>query len=71
MHGRELHEASDEELAHVSPHLTPAIRSVLDVRGAIAARTGHGGTAPQRVAEQLEALNHELELHEAWAAARA
>ncbi|MGB8651018.1 MAG: argininosuccinate lyase [Mycobacteriales bacterium] len=64
---RELHEVSDEELAHVSPHLTPDIRSVLDVRGAIASRRGHGGTAPERVAEQLEVLRMEVDAHREWA----
>ena len=64
---RELHEVSDEELAHVSPFLTPDVRAVLDVRGAIAARAGHGGTAPVRVAEQLEILRAEVAAHRAWA----
>jgi argininosuccinate lyase len=66
-HGRELHEVSDEQLARVSPHLTPDVRSVLDVRGALAARTGHGGTAPVRVREQLAALRGELAAARAWA----
>jgi argininosuccinate lyase len=66
---RELHEVSDEELAHVSPHLTPEIRTVLDVRGAIASRRGHGGTAPERVAEQLAALRIEVDAHQQWAQA--
>jgi argininosuccinate lyase len=70
VNGRELHEVSDEELAHVSPHLTPDVRSVLDVRGAIASRRGHGGTAPERVAEQLETLRVEVQAHQAWADAR-
>jgi argininosuccinate lyase len=64
---RELHEVSDAELAHVSPHLTPDIRSVLDVRGAIASRRGHGGTAPERVSEQLEVLRLEVASHREWA----
>jgi argininosuccinate lyase len=64
---RELHEVSDAELAHVSAHLTPDVRSVLDVRGAIASRRGHGGTAPERVAEQLEALRLEVDAHREWA----
>jgi argininosuccinate lyase len=68
--GKDLHEASDDELAHVSPHLTPDVRTVLDVRGAIAARQGHGGTAPVRVREQLEALQSEVAAHRAWAATR-
>ena len=67
VNNRELHEVSDDELAHVSPHLTPDVRSVLDVRGAIAARDGHGGTAPVRVAEQLEILRAEVVAHRAWA----
>ncbi len=67
-HGRELHQVDDAELAAVSPHLTPDIRSVLDVRGAIASRQGHGGTAPDRVVEQLDGLRLEIAKHREWAA---
>jgi argininosuccinate lyase len=66
--GCDLPDVDDATLVSLSPHLTPDIRSVLDVRGAIAARTGHGGTAPERVAEQLESLGIEVAAHEAWAA---
>ena len=65
--GKDLHEVSDDELAGISEHLTPEIRTVLDVRGAIASRTGHGGTAPERVAEQLEVLRFEVDAHREWA----
>jgi argininosuccinate lyase len=65
--GRTLDQVSDQELAAVSPHLTPDVRSVLSVRGAIAARDGHGGTAPVRVAEQLAAVRTELTDQLAWA----
>ncbi len=65
---KDLHEATDAELASVSPHLTPGIREVLDVRGAIASRGGFGGTSPQRVAEQLAAVRTGLEAGRAWAA---
>ena len=68
VHGRELHEVSDAELAGVSAHLTPDVRGVLDVRGAIAARDGHGGTAPVRVREQLDAVRLEVAGHRTWAA---
>ncbi len=68
VNGRELHEATDAELAHVSPHLTPDVRSVLDVRGAIAARDGRGGTAPIRVREQLDEVRAELAAQRAWSA---
>ncbi|MGH1547944.1 argininosuccinate lyase [Leifsonia poae] len=54
--GLELHEVSDEQLAAVSPLLTPEVRSVLSVEGSVASRDGVGGTAPDRVADQLAAL---------------
>ncbi|MCB1281335.1 MAG: argininosuccinate lyase, partial [Salinibacterium sp.] len=54
--GLDLADATDEQLQSVSPHLTPAVRDVLTVDGSIASRTGAGGTAPERVAEQLDAL---------------
>ncbi len=65
----DLGEVSDEDLAKVSPHLTPEVRSVLSVPGAIAARSSVGGTAPARVAEQLEALRLTVAEGAAWAAA--
>jgi argininosuccinate lyase len=68
-HGCDLHEVDDTTLAGLSLHLTPEIRTVLDVRGALAARTGHGGTAPVRVAEQLEVLRIEVDAHRSWSAA--
>ncbi|MEU1973624.1 argininosuccinate lyase [Microbacterium sp. NPDC019599] len=48
----ELHEATDEMLASVSPELSPEVREVLTIEGSVASRTGAGGTAPVRVAEQ-------------------
>jgi len=54
--GCELDELTDEQLADLSPHLTPAVRDVLTVEGSVASRDGRGGTAPVRVAEQLEEL---------------
>ena len=67
-HGKDLPEASDAELAAISPHLTPDVRTVLDVRGAIASRSGFGGTAPGRVREQLDTSRAGLEAARAWAA---
>ena len=54
--GIDLHQATDAELAGISPQLTPAVRDVLTVEGSIASRSGVGGTAPDRVAEQLAQL---------------
>ena len=59
---------SDEDLAKISEYLTPDIREVLSVQGALAARRAPGGTAPQRVAEQLAALRAVVDEHAAWAA---
>jgi argininosuccinate lyase len=52
----ELHQVTDEQLASVSPHLAPEVRDVLTVEGSVASRTGAGGTAPVRVAEQRTEL---------------
>lgn len=57
-----LDDASDEELAALSPSLTPLVRSVLTVEGSIASRNGVGGTAPDRVAEQLAHLTRRVRL---------
>src|SRR3546814_18878510 len=54
--GLELHEPTDQQLAGVSPLLTPEVRSVLTVAGSIGSRSGAGGTSPERVAEQLASL---------------
>ncbi len=54
--GVELADLTDEQLAEVSPHLTPAVHAVLTVEGSVASRDGRGGTAPDRVREQLHAL---------------
>jgi argininosuccinate lyase len=63
----ELADVSDADLANVSAHLTPDVREVLTVPGALAARSGFGGTAPVRVAEQLAALRSRVEQDAAWA----
>ncbi|GAB2969437.1 argininosuccinate lyase [Frigoribacterium salinisoli] len=59
-HDLELDEPSDEQYRQVSPHLTPDIRAVLTVEGSIASRRGAGGTAPERVAEQVAALTERV-----------
>jgi len=54
--GLELDEPTDEQYASVSPLLTGEVRDVLTVDGSVRSRNGAGGTAPDRVAEQLDAL---------------
>ena len=55
-HGLDLDQPTDADYAAIDPRLTPEVRSVLTVDGSIASRSGVGGTAPGRVAEQLAAL---------------
>ncbi|KQR52277.1 argininosuccinate lyase [Leifsonia sp. Leaf336] len=58
--GLELSDVTDEQLAAVSPLLTPEVRSVLTVEGSVASRAGVGGTAPDRVADQLATLTERV-----------
>src|SRR6202007_828013 len=68
VHECELAEVSDSDLAKISPLLTPDVRDVLTVSGALAARSARGGTAPVRVAEQLERLRAVVDEQASWAA---
>ncbi|WP_047870254.1 argininosuccinate lyase [Nocardiopsis sp. RV163] len=61
--GIDLPDLGDDDLAAVSEHLTPAVREVLSVSGSLASRSDKGGTAPVRVAEQLEKLRSDIEEH--------
>ena len=63
----EMQDVDDAQLATLSPHLTPQIRSVLSVDGALAARSARGGTAPQRVIEQIAELRARILDQVAWA----
>jgi argininosuccinate lyase len=67
VHGCDLPDVSDEDLSSISPHLTPDVRDVLSVEGALAARGAPGGTAPVRVREQLDAVRTLVDEHAAWA----
>ncbi len=58
--GIELWDLSDDELAAVSAHLTPAVRAVLSVRGSLESRDAKGGTAPARVREQLRLVRQHV-----------
>ena len=66
--GIELWDLTDEELAQISPHLTPGVRTVLSVEGSLASRSAKGGTAPVRVAEQLLAVQAAAGAARRWAA---
>jgi argininosuccinate lyase len=64
--GIELTDLSTADLAEVSPHLTPEVRSVLTVEGSINSRSGGGGTAEARVLEQLREVEAELAATQLW-----
>ena len=61
---RQLHELSDSELAAIHPSLTPHVREVLTVQGALASRTTRGGTAPSALSSQLKELSAQLATNE-------
>ncbi|MGO2876795.1 Argininosuccinate lyase [Corynebacterium casei] len=55
--GVDLVDLTDEELKGVDERLTPAVRDVLTIDGAVASRSTKGGTAAVRVNEQRETVN--------------
>jgi argininosuccinate lyase len=67
VHECDLTDVSDADLLSVSAHLTPDVRDVLSVDGALAARAAPGGTAPKRVREQLDAVRELVHEQAAWA----
>ena len=64
--GRQLDELTDEEFAAIDAALTPRVRDVLTVAGSLSSRDAVGGTAPQRVREQLAQLRDVIAADRAW-----
>jgi argininosuccinate lyase len=64
--GIELSDLTDEDLAAIDPQLRPEVKQVLTVPGSIASRNGRGGTAPDRVREQLEGVRASIAQQRAW-----
>ncbi len=59
-----LEDLGDDDLAAISPDLSPDVREVLTVQGSVAARNARGGTAPVRVGHQLAGVRERAgELH--------
>jgi argininosuccinate lyase len=69
LRGIELWDLTDEDFARIIELLTPEVLSVLSVAGSLASRDAVGGTAPVRVAEQLEAARARLADARDWTAA--
>ena len=55
--GMELHEVSDADLQTLSPDLTPEVREAMTLESSLHAKSGMGGTSPERVAEQRAELS--------------
>jgi len=64
----DLTDLTDAQLGDVDQRLTPEVRAVLSVEGALRARSTFGSTSPDRVAEQLATLRETIAGHVAWAA---
>jgi argininosuccinate lyase len=67
--GIELWDLTDADLSAISTRLTPDVHQVLTVAGSLASRSGYGGTAPVRVAEQLERAKVATAGARSWASA--
>jgi argininosuccinate lyase len=65
--GLELEQVDAALLAQVDPRLTAEVLPHLSLDAAVTARTGQGGTAPMRVAEQMERLRALLTQQAQWA----
>ncbi|MBN9106910.1 MAG: argininosuccinate lyase [Propionibacteriaceae bacterium] len=59
--GIELSDLTEEQLAEISSELGSGVLEVLTAEGSVASRNGRGGTAPDRVREQLAELRAALE----------
>ncbi|KAA9000447.1 argininosuccinate lyase [Affinibrenneria salicis] len=62
-----LSDLSDAQLLSVDRRLTADVRNALTLEAALAARSGYGGTAPERVTEQLKRLQGLMQQQSQWA----
>jgi argininosuccinate lyase len=65
--GVELWDLTDEEFRTINESLSSDVRSMLSVRGALDSRSAFGGTAPQRVREQLADVRLVIGRQQEWA----
>ena len=65
--GVDLVDLTDEELTGVDKRLTPDVREVLTIDGAVASRATRGGTAGVRVAEQRARVDEANAAARTWA----
>lgn len=65
--GVELSDLTAEDLPGIAPELRPGVLDVLTVEGSVNSRSGRGGTATARVAEQLDDVMRTLGRAQTWA----
>jgi argininosuccinate lyase len=65
--GMELWDLDAGQLQEIDARLTPDVREVITVSGSVASRAAFGGTAPQRVREQLDVLSAQIAADARWA----
>ena len=66
-HNMTLQDLGVEDLPRISEHLDESVLQVLSVEGSVSARDGRGGTAPARVAEQLDEFRQRQSELRLWA----
>lgn len=64
--GREMEALEPVELRAIDPRLDESVLAMLTLDAAVAARSGHGGTAPDRVREQIARYRDWLAAFEGW-----
>lgn len=64
--GRELEALDTVELRAIDPRLDAGVLAVLTLDAAVAARSGHGGTAPDRVRDQIARYRDWLAGFRSW-----
>lgn len=64
--GRELGDLGPADLSRAHPRFDPSDLDLLDPARSVAARRSHGGTAPERVAEQFARIEAILDDQERW-----
>jgi argininosuccinate lyase len=64
--GKELEDLDSSELAAAHPELVPEMLELLDPRRSVSSRKSHGGTAPERVAEQIDRMESILKDQSRW-----
>lgn len=69
--GMQLGDLTTSDLGAISPLLDDGVLGVLTIEGSVSARNGRGGTAPERVSEQLGELDRIAAEFRSWAGADA